>query len=163
MIRNNNHNNSNARDEERIIDDCIRTFYRIATLQGRIAYLLMSIHAVNPAILNRLLHNKLHQILWYNMLYGTTIHLYSRPNMRPVNPGHRICFSILGSLMFNYSAMRVFGYFAQYVEERPYLMTFLGFLAGRAMIVQLLAYLYHVDSRSGTVAIGDHLFDSIYS
>lgn len=153
--------NSNGTDEETLIEDCLKTFYTIATIQGRLAYLFMSIHAVNPNILTSLLHYNPHKILWYNMLYGTTLHLYSRPNMKPLTTGHRIAFSVLGSMMFNYSAMRVFASFAEHTDDYPYLMVLLGFLAGRGMMLNLMAYLYHVDCRAGTIR-RDNYFDSIY-
>lgn len=156
-------NTSNMREEEIAIEECIGNFYTIASLQGRIGYLLMSIHAVNPAILNSLLPSDPRQILWYNMLYGTAFHIYSRPNMRTLTTVHRTIFSVLGSLMFNYSAMGVFGYYAERLGERPYLMTFLGFITGRIMILHFLAYLYHVDARSAGAVRRDNLFDSMYN
>lgn len=153
---------NNPQDEDAAVEECIRNFYTIATIQGRIAYLLMSIHAVNPNILTDLLRFNPHRLLWYNMLYGITLHMYSRPNMRPLTPGHRMTFSLLGSLMFNYTSMKVFEYFAKNADERPYLMLVLSFIAGRTMMLHLLAYLYHVDTRAGLIR-RDQWFDSIYT
>lgn len=82
--------------------------------------------------------------------------------MKPLSSGHRALFSVLGSFMFNYTAMRVFDTFAQYVEQRPYIMTLLGFIAGRAMMLHLLAYLYHVDTRGGSIR-RDAYYDSMYA
>lgn len=154
---------NNMRDEDAAIEECMRNFYTVATLQGRMAYLFMSIHAVNPEILNNILPFDPHHILWCNMFYGTTLHLYARPNMGQFTLVHRAIFSILGSLMFNYSTMRVFRYFAERLDERPLLMTILGFTAGRIMMFHFLAYLYHVDSRTPGTTRRDAMYDSMYN
>lgn len=152
---------NNARDED--IEECIRNFYRVATLQGRIAYLFMSIHAINPAILNSILPSDPYQILWANMMYGTTLHLYARPNMRNLNTFHRSVFAFGGSIMFNCSVMKVFAYFNENLDERPIFMTFLGFVTSRIMLLYFLAYLYHVDSREPGLVRRNSWFDSMYN
>lgn len=149
------------RDENTAAEECLKNFFTIASFQGRLAFLLMSIHAVIPTLLTDLLHFNPHKILWYNMLYGIGMHLFARPSMRPLNTGQRMVFSILGSWMFNTSAMKVFGHFAAGAEERPYLMTFFSFMTGRMMILNLLAYLYHVDHRAGTIR-RNSFYDSMY-
>lgn len=150
-------------NDEEAIDECIGNFYTVANLQGRISYMLMSVHALRPDFLIQLLHYDPHQILWYNMLYGTGIHIYSRPNMRALNVFHRVVFSVLGSMMFNYSAMSVFRYIRERLaDERPQFLAFMGFMAGRLMMLNLLAYLYHVDSRVPGTIRRDSLFESMY-
>lgn len=42
-----------SQTEEEILNQCRDNFYLTATIQGRLAYLLMSIHAVNPHIFAR--------------------------------------------------------------------------------------------------------------
>lgn len=51
-------------------------------------------------------------------------------------------------MMFNYSSMQLYDYLVDKFSERLYLLTFLGYLSGRILMVHFLAYLYHVDSRS---------------
>ncbi|KAF5281138.1 hypothetical protein FQA39_LY17870 [Lamprigera yunnana] len=95
--------------QDELIQEYWNNFNVTATLQGRVAYALMSIHAVNPWIFSR----------------------------------------VLGSLMFNHSTMLIYQWVLRIVpEHRPYSLTFLGFLCGRLLTVYILAYLYHVDTRS---------------
>ncbi|KAK4872783.1 hypothetical protein RN001_014812 [Aquatica leii] len=83
------------------------------------------------------------------MIYGFAVHLHSRPHMQLVGGFHRLIFSVLGSCMFNYSSMMVYEWLMTKVpNDRPFLLTFAGFFTGRLLIVHLLAYLYHVDTRS---------------
>lgn len=64
-------------------------------------------------------------------------------------------------MMFNYSTIQVYEWLVERLEHRPYLLTFLGFLTGRIMIVHLLAYLYHVDTRC--IGVGHYVRrDSAY-
>lgn len=44
---------SNRNEEEEEWNKCVNNFQGAASFQGRFAYLLMSIHFVNPRILNR--------------------------------------------------------------------------------------------------------------
>nr|XP_022920349.1 uncharacterized protein LOC111428860 isoform X3 [Onthophagus taurus] len=53
--------------------------------------------------------------------------------------------SILGSMMFNYSSMLVFEFLKEKLDHRPILLTLLGFICGRMMMLHFLSYLYHVD------------------
>lgn len=148
--------------EEEALNECINNFYTIATLQGRIAYLLMSVHAVNPAILTNLFHRDPHGFLLANMLYGTAVHIFSRANMTPLNFSYRTTFSVLGSLMFNYSVMSVYGWLAERLQDRPISLGMTAFTAGRLMMLCLLAFLYHVDTRRPGQIRRSSLFDSMY-
>lgn len=121
---------------------------------------------------NRLLNSSvicnydLTKILFTNMIYGMGVMIYSRPSMRPINSFQRTAFryirnlyrwwnqhnankdlSTLGSLMFCHSSMMVYKWLSATFSHRPYMLTFLGFISGRVMMVHLLAYLYHIDSR----------------
>lgn len=150
-----------TRDEDSYVEQCVNNFAIIASMQGRIAYMIMSVHAIKPSILTNLLKFNPHNILWYNMLYGMAVYIYSRPSMKSLLSGHRAMFSILGSCMFNFTAMRVFAYLAQYVDRRPNLMPVLGFMIGRTMLLRFLAYLYHVDTRGGHLR-RDSYYDFLY-
>ncbi|XP_063919715.1 uncharacterized protein LOC135134811 [Zophobas morio] len=118
----------NAEMEHRHLLKFLELFYITATLQGRIAYFLMSIHAVNPSILKSFTDYNPKKYLFANMVYGVGVMLYCRPSMRAISRFNRTVFSILGSLMFNHSSLLFYG-------------------CGRVMMLHLLAYLYHVDSR----------------
>ncbi|KAF5290274.1 hypothetical protein FQR65_LT11607 [Abscondita terminalis] len=135
--------------QDQLSQECIDNFYLIATIQGRFAYLLMSIHAVNPSIFIRLLGVNPGPFLFKNMIYGLAVHLHSRPHMHVLGGLHRTIFSVLGSLMFNNTTMMVYEWVAKNMpQDRPYLLTSAGFVAGRILIMYFLAYLYHVDTRS---------------
>lgn len=58
-----------------------------------------------------------------------------------------LIYSILGSMMFNYSTMQFYEYLVEKLSHKLYLLTFLGYISGRIMMVHLMAYLYHVDTR----------------
>lgn len=45
--------NTQELTDEDLLDQCIDNFYLTASIQGRVAYLLMSIYAVNPHIWHR--------------------------------------------------------------------------------------------------------------
>lgn len=55
--------------------------------------------------------------------------------------------SLLGSLSFNYSSLLCFDWIFKHLEDSPVIRTFLGYLAGRILMVHLLAFLYHIDTR----------------
>ncbi|XP_022920340.1 uncharacterized protein [Onthophagus taurus] len=151
--------------DEDLFNQCLDNFYTTASIQGRVAYLLMSVYAVNPNIWHRFtLYNPSH-ILFSNMIYGAAVHIYSRPAMRPISGGNRIVFSILGSMMFNYSSMLVFEFLKEKLDHRPILLTLLGFICGRMMMLHFLSYLYHVDriSRVDRNFRRNPAFDSMYS
>ncbi|KAK9746800.1 hypothetical protein QE152_g5851 [Popillia japonica] len=126
----------------------IDNFYITASVQGRVAYLLMSIYAVNPVIWHRFIDYNPSHIIFSNMIYGSTVYIFSRPAMRPISIVNRLIFSILGSMMFNYSSMLVYEYLVGKWNHRPVLLTVLGFFAGRLMMLHYLSYLYHVDRMS---------------
>nr|XP_008190955.1 PREDICTED: uncharacterized protein LOC103312336 isoform X1 [Tribolium castaneum] len=137
----------NAELQRREIFKFYEMFSISATLQGRVAYLLMSIHAVNPHIVKSFTNCDPKHYLFMNMLYGVAIMIYCRPSMYAISKFNRAAFSILGSLMFNHSSMLCYEWLVEKLSHRPYLLTFLGFLSGRIMMLHLLAYCYHVDSR----------------
>lgn len=72
--------------------------------------------------------------------------------------------SILGSMMFNYSSIFFFNWLSKSIPDRPYLLTFLGFLGGRILMVHFLAYLYHIDTRSivGSTLRHDAAYETMY-
>lgn len=148
--------------EEDIIKECIESFYLTASLQGRLAYLIMSIHAVNPEIVSTVWNYNPKPLLFSNMLYGIGVYIYSRPNMMQFNPIHRTTFSVLGSMSFNYSSMLVYDWLVEKLSDRPYLLTFMGFLCGRLMMLHLLAYIYHVDNRVPGSVRRNSAFDAMY-
>ncbi|KAK5639833.1 hypothetical protein RI129_010644 [Pyrocoelia pectoralis] len=150
--------------QEDLIRECERNFYLIATIQGRLSYLVMSIHAVNPSICERFTLYNPGPLLFYNMVYGVAANLHSRPHMQLLGSFHRLTFSILGSLIFNHSTMLVYEWVVNTFPTRPYLCTFMGFFTGRLMLVYFLAYLYHVDTRSiaGHLLPRDPNYESMY-
>nr|CAI5854390.1 unnamed protein product [Callosobruchus analis] len=75
-------------------------------------------------------------------------------------------FGILGSLMFNHSSMLCFNWLRTVFPDRPYLLTFMSFVSGRIMMVHLLAFLYHMDTRSavsGPSVRRDSTFEGMYA
>lgn len=48
-----NANTNQQLTDEDLLNQCIDNFYITASVQGRVAYLLMSIYAVNPVIWHR--------------------------------------------------------------------------------------------------------------
>lgn len=148
--------------EEDIINDCIQSFYFTASVQGRLAYLIMSIHAVNPDIISAICSYNPKPLLFTNMLYGIGVYIYSRPNMVQLSPIHRATFSVLGSMSFNYSSMLVYDWLVEKLVDRPYLLTFMGFMCGRLMMLHLLAYIYHVDNRVPGSVRRNSAFDAMY-
>lgn len=98
------------------------------------------------------------------MIYGITVELISRPCLKPLMPIHKFTFrytqylilipkpkmdfsSLLGSLSFNYSSLLCFHWIFNHLEDSPVIRTFLGYMAGRILMVHLLAFLYHIDTR----------------
>ncbi|XP_018323393.1 uncharacterized protein LOC108735754 [Agrilus planipennis] len=146
-------------DNTLLLYDFIDAFYVTASLQGKIAYLLMSVHVVNPGIfiswnlrkvnIFSVLQYNPHTLLFRNMVYGMAVHIFSRPSMFSLIFTTRLSFSILGSMMFSYSSLQVFEWLiGKMGDNHINLLTLLGFLAGRLMMGSLVAYLYHVDSRN---------------
>ncbi|KAB0792475.1 hypothetical protein PPYR_14434 [Photinus pyralis] len=154
----------NQSSQSDLVRKCEQNFYLTATIQGRLSYLLMSIHAVTPSICARLTTYNPGPILFYNMLYGVAAHLHCRPHMQLLGSFHRVAFSILGSIAFNHSCMMGFQWVVNTFPMRPYLRTFMGFFVGRLMMVYFLAYMYHVDSRSvvGQIVERDANYESMY-
>ncbi|XP_019770768.1 uncharacterized protein LOC109544840 [Dendroctonus ponderosae] len=136
--------------EER--EEFIKAFCEIAGFQGRFAYCLMSIYAVNPALFEYFTSVDLYPFLLWNMIYGIAVMIMSRPSLKPLVPVHRFTFSLLGSLAFNYSSLQFFHWLAANLEGMPILRTLLGYLSGRVMIVHLIAFLYHIDTRCTDVS-----------
>ncbi|GJQ76375.1 hypothetical protein Trydic_g2093 [Trypoxylus dichotomus] len=150
---------------EDLLNQCVDNFYFTASIQSRVAYLLMSIYAVNPNIWHRFIEYSPSHILFSNMIYGSAVYIYSRPAMRPISVVNRVVFSILGSMMFNYSSMLVYDYLVRKWSHRPILVTILGFFCGRIMMLHYLSYLYHVDrmSRIERNFQRNAAFDSMYN
>ncbi|KAJ8949984.1 hypothetical protein NQ318_002393 [Aromia moschata] len=152
--------------EEEQWRNLVQNFCLAAIFQGRLSYCLMSIHAVNPHILNYWLSFDLYPYLWANMVYGITIMIYTRPSLRVISPFNRMVFGILGSLMFNHSSMICYNWLSTIIPDNSYFLTFMGFLAGRIMMVHLLAFLYHIDTRTnvpGVIVLRNSTFESMYS
>nr|XP_023014383.1 uncharacterized protein LOC111504122 isoform X2 [Leptinotarsa decemlineata] len=127
--------------EEEQWEHFLEMFYLAATFQGRAAYFLMSIHAVNPGVLTQILGIDPFPYLWATMIYGVAIMIFSRPSMRVIFPLNRIAFG-------------------------PFMRTFMGFLSGRLMMVHLLAFLYHIDTRTNIPDLyvtRDVAFEGMYS
>ncbi|XP_072384811.1 uncharacterized protein [Diabrotica undecimpunctata] len=157
--------NQNLRTETQQWNHFMRSFSWAASLQGGIAYFLMSIHAVNPYILITIFGFDPYYFLWVTMVYGLGIMILSRPAMRPISPVNRIAFGILGSLMFCHASRNCFDWLNYLYPERTYLRTFLGFFSGRIMMVHFLAYLYHVDTRTNIPGVHvhrDRVFEQMY-
>nr|XP_023014381.1 uncharacterized protein LOC111504122 isoform X1 [Leptinotarsa decemlineata] len=152
--------------EEEQWEHFLEMFYLAATFQGRAAYFLMSIHAVNPGVLTQILGIDPFPYLWATMIYGVAIMIFSRPSMRVIFPLNRIAFGMLGSLMFNHASMVCFKYLCTVFPDRPFMRTFMGFLSGRLMMVHLLAFLYHIDTRTNIPDLyvtRDVAFEGMYS
>ncbi|KAF7271033.1 hypothetical protein GWI33_015999 [Rhynchophorus ferrugineus] len=145
-------------------DQFVQTFCQVASLQGRLAYCLMSVHAVNPAILQIFTDYDIYNILFWNMIYGITVMITARPALRPLMPLHRLTFGILASLSFNHSTLLWYRWLSHRFENNIMLLTFLGYLSGRIMIVHLLAFLYHIDTRCNDTLRPrrDPAFESMY-
>ncbi|KAJ8975546.1 hypothetical protein NQ317_009202 [Molorchus minor] len=144
----------------------VENFCLAAIFQGRLAYCLMSIHAVNPSIMNYCFGTDLYPYLWANMVYGIAVMIYCRPCLRPIAPFNRMVFGLLGSLMFNHSSMICFNWLSHIIPDNIYFLTFMGFISGRIMMVHLLAFLYHVDTRTnvpGVTVVRDSTFEAMYS
>ncbi|XP_017778079.1 PREDICTED: uncharacterized protein LOC108563804 [Nicrophorus vespilloides] len=155
--------NYGAATDEELFEQFCEDFATVAGMQGRVAYLLMSIHVANPCILHRFFSYDPSTVLYTNMVYGIGLMLYARPNMRPIGNINRIIFSLLGSLMFNFSSVAVFDHIRERFFRKPFLVTFLGFISGRFFMLHLLAYLYHVDIRSRSRNVPrNSTFDSMY-
>ncbi|KAJ8968769.1 hypothetical protein NQ314_002118 [Rhamnusium bicolor] len=143
----------------------VRDFFIAAIFQGRFAYCLMSLHAVNPSILTYFVNSDPYPYLWANMVYGITVMIYTRPSLSVIAPFNRMVFGVLGSLMFNHSSMICYDWLTTLYPDSPYLLTFMGFMSGRLMMVHLLAFLYHIDTRSnipGTIIRRDFAFETMY-
>ncbi|XP_018567611.1 uncharacterized protein LOC108908163 [Anoplophora glabripennis] len=143
----------------------VRHFFIAAIYQGRVAYCIMSIHAVNPYILNSILSYDPYPYLWANMIYGIAVMIFSRPSLRIIVPINRLSFGILGSLMFNHSSMICYHWLSTVFPNRPYVLTIMAFFSGRFMMMHLLAFLYHLDSRShmsGSIVPRDYTLESMY-
>nr|XP_015833289.1 PREDICTED: uncharacterized protein LOC103312336 isoform X3 [Tribolium castaneum] len=83
----------NAELQRREIFKFYEMFSISATLQGRVAYLLMSIHAVNPHIVKSFTNCDPKHYLFMNMLYGVAIMIYCRPSMYAISKFNRAAFS----------------------------------------------------------------------
>ncbi|KAL1517623.1 hypothetical protein ABEB36_001362 [Hypothenemus hampei] len=144
---------SNRRPEsaEEPEDEFVKYFCQIASMQGRIAYCLMSLYSVNPSILNYFISTDLHPFLMWNMIYGITVMIISRPCLKSLMPVHQFSFSLLGSLAFNYSSLLWYQWLNSYLDEQTILRTILGYISGRVMMVHLLAFLYHIDTRCSNI------------
>jgi hypothetical protein len=84
----------NAEMEHRKLLKFYDIFCITATLQGRVAYLLMSIHAVSPYFVKSLTVYEPKNYLFVNMLYGIGIMLYCRPSMMAISKFNRAIFRI---------------------------------------------------------------------
>ncbi|XP_031357414.1 uncharacterized protein LOC116181251 isoform X2 [Photinus pyralis] len=84
----------NQSSQSDLVRKCEQNFYLTATIQGRLSYLLMSIHAVTPSICARLTTYNPGPILFYNMLYGVAAHLHCRPHMQLLGSFHRVAFRL---------------------------------------------------------------------
>ncbi|CAG9861533.1 unnamed protein product [Phyllotreta striolata] len=155
-----------ALSEQQQWEQFVISFYNCAMLQGTVAYLLMSIYAVAPQEISSYLGFDLAGYLWSNMVYGLSVVIFSRPTFRSVSPSNRIAFALLGSLMFNHASMNCFSWIHRTFPERPYVRGFLGFFAGRIMMVHFLAFLYHMDTRTITPGVRmerSPVFEQIYN
>ncbi|XP_060520803.1 uncharacterized protein LOC132698627 [Cylas formicarius] len=127
-------------------DEFLKIFCDVAAIQGRISYCIMSVHAVNPHIFRYLSDYDPYTYLLWNMIYGITIMIATSPALNTIVPFTRFTFGFMGSLAFNYSSLMFYGYLSDIFYDRPLLLTVLGFISGRVMMVHLLAFLYHIDS-----------------
>lgn len=58
--------------------------------------------------------------------------------------------------------MSVYEWLITKLGDRPILLTFVGFFSGRFMILHLLGFLYHVDSRVPGTIPRDPDFETMY-
>ncbi|CAG9861532.1 unnamed protein product [Phyllotreta striolata] len=150
---------------DEIEEHLIESFDRTAALQGRWAYLLMSLYIMNAESLSSSLGFDLYPYLWFNMLYGFAVLLVNRPTFTPVKIIPRVTVSILGSLMFNHATMNCFKWLSSYSLGGPYARAFCGFICGRIMMVHFQALLYHLDTRTtipGVLVLRDIAFEQMY-
>ncbi|KAG5877902.1 hypothetical protein JTB14_011619 [Gonioctena quinquepunctata] len=104
--------------------------------------------SIQPSSLSKIFGIDPYPYLWATMLYGIAIMIFARPSLVTISPLNRIAFGMLGSLMFNHASMVCFQWVCTIFIERPLMRMFMGFLSGRLMMVHLLAFLYHMDTRS---------------
>ncbi|XP_050315107.1 uncharacterized protein LOC126749458 [Anthonomus grandis grandis] len=140
-----------SQSEEEARAEFLTTFCDVAAFQGRVAYCLMSVYAVNPYVFEYFTDINFYPYFFWNMVYGITFMIVSRPSMRPLMPIHRATFSLLGSLSFNYSSLMWYDWLNVHLGERTILRTLAAYFSGRVFMVHLIAFMYHVDTRCTAV------------
>lgn len=68
--------------------------------------------------------------------------------------------------MFNHSSLICYRWIYSIFAERPYVLTFMGFMSGRIMMIHLLAFMYHIDTRTnipGAAVPRDYAFEGMYT
>lgn len=83
---------SDTRSDEAALQECYNKFCLVASVQGRIAYFLMSVHAVNPFILGSIINFDPFHILFKNMIYGCGVLIFWRPFLNKVYLPYRLSF-----------------------------------------------------------------------
>ncbi|KAL3284985.1 hypothetical protein HHI36_019114 [Cryptolaemus montrouzieri] len=126
----------------------MNTWYSAGELQGRLAYALMSIYAPCPKKFQQYIQYDLEPVLYGNMICGICIMIFGRKAMALIRIFYRVVFAVGGTFMFCEASLVYFRWIRDSFPDKSIEPICLGYFGGRVFMVHLLAYLYHVDTRT---------------
>lgn len=124
--------------------------YYYTPIVGLSSYSLLSVNVMNPGLIVRFLPNRdVTNILLFNAVLGTGLHISSRSHLDGAAGKIRIMYSTYGAILFSFGSVLLWAVLRSVLPNNKSLATVLGLISGFSLTAVGKEYLDYIDSKTG--------------